>query len=709
MRRTDDGNRTPTMPAPRRLPSLRRSIVLLNVILVLISTISVGLLSLHLVNRQANSHAQEVVELAGTMARDAVARIPDELLATAVILRDRPTLARLIRQRNWRETEPFLEQYRAGGNLEFVGLVLDDNLVSQAGGTPPNEALFSDDRWIRPLSFWSEPGDERDDGRGGELIAVATAALPEALYQSRGYVIVSRRVSQSFLDSLGRQADTATSLLTRSRLAETLAGSPERELLNTERPVIRPLPENQRYVAALPLLDDNGRMIAGVMSYLPAAEFEKNRNRLLRRWISTTLVLAALAALISGTLARRLGRPIRSLTLSARRMAQEDFSTPVMPAHDRELGVLSGTMEDMRRRVLELTAALRRREAQAQTLLANIVEGVFAVDDQRRIRYLNPQAARMLEVDADHAIGQFCGDVLKPRGQDSRPPCFHSCPIIRARSGDSTSANEVLCIGGGQRSVIIHSSPPAGGQQVQIIRDETLAEAGRRLRDAVIANVSHEFKTPLAAQTAAVELLQTGQGKLSDSEAAELIEAMRRSTVRLNQLIDNLLESVRIDAREDRLDLQPIRIEDVIEQSTAVVNPLLLQKGQRLEIRLQDNIPEFLGDGQRLIQVLVNLLSNAVKYAPADSRIQLDVSTLGRSLRLVVDDEGPGLDARDGQAIFERFYRSPGLSAGQAGMGLGLWIVRSIVERHGGRIEAGASASGGSSFRIFLPLKKEDA
>ncbi|TVS10708.1 MAG: HAMP domain-containing protein [Wenzhouxiangella sp.] len=693
------------MNALQRPRSLRRSIVMLNVVLVLLATLSIGLVSLHLLNRQANSHALQVVELSGTQVRDTVARVPDELLATAIILRDRPTLARYVRERNWRQLEPFLEQYRAGGSLDYVALVLDGQLVSEAGQRVPDEVLFQSGPEVRAHTVWARADETPRD----EFSAVAIAPLPDGLFAGVGYVVVSRQITQRFLDSLSLRPGTAIVMLSRSRLGQALPDTPERQILLSEQALIRALPESQRFVAALPLRDEQGRMIAGVMTYLPAAPFERNRNRLLTRWLIASLVLALLAAMIGTAIGRRLGRPIRALTQAARRMAEQDFATPVPPARDIELDVLSSTMEDMRRRVLDLTATVRRREAQAQNLLENIVEGVFSVDEQRRILYMNPQAARLLGVDGGHAIGRFCGDVLKPRGEGGRLPCHVNCPIIHARSGSGSRAHEVLCVGEEQRSVVIHSAPPSGNQQVQIIRDETQTEAGRRLRDAVIANVSHEFKTPLAAQTAAIELLQSGRGSLDAEQSAQLIEAMSRSTVRLNQLIDNLLESVRIDAREDRIDLHLLHIEDVIEQAVGVVDPLLLQRRQCLTTKIQPEIPEFLGDGQRLIQVLVNLLSNAIKYAPEETAIQLDISTVGQVLRIVLEDEGPGLAASESEAIFDRFYRAPGLSAGRAGMGLGLWIVKSIVQRHGGRIEFARTRAGGSSFRVFLPLKQEEA
>src|SRR5690606_13419519 len=147
---------------------------------------------------------------------------------------------------------------------------------------------------------------------------------------------------------------------------------------------------------------------------------------------------------------------------------------------------------------------------EAHAVLSGIVEGVYAVDRSRTIRYLNPQAAKLLGVDANEAVGRFCGDVLRPREIDGRRPCESDCPIVRARSEGSTQRVEHLQTEHGMRTTVITSSEMIDGLQVQVIRDETELEAVRRARDSVLANISHEFRTPLAAQLASIELLRDG-------------------------------------------------------------------------------------------------------------------------------------------------------------------------------------------------------
>src|SRR5262249_48489670 len=152
----------------------------------------------------------------------------------------------------------------------------------------------------------------------------------------------------------------------------------------------------------------------------------------------------------------------------------------------------------MRTRLLRLTAELHHRSAEAEAILTGIVEGVFSVDRERRIRYLNPQAAALLGVRAEEAIGRFCGDLLNPQGAGGVRPCEDRCPILHARfRGSSRATEDLLLRSGARRSVVITSAPPAhdrdggaagadgpvGVQQFQLIRDETEVEATRRLRD----------------------------------------------------------------------------------------------------------------------------------------------------------------------------------------------------------------------------------
>src|SRR5262245_40009442 len=150
----------------------------------------------------------------------------------------------------------------------------------------------------------------------------------------------------------------------------------------------------------------------------------------------TLLLLAplfAFLAVLAGILIRqRLTLRIQALTAAAERIGRGDLWTPAPRAPGTELGTLAAAMDEMRRRLLQLTAELRRSQAEGEAILTGISEGVFSVDRDRRLRYLNPAAAALLGVEPREALGRFCGDVLNPQGRDGVRPCEESCPIVHA-------------------------------------------------------------------------------------------------------------------------------------------------------------------------------------------------------------------------------------------------------------------------------------
>ena len=271
----------------------------------------------------------------------------------------------------------------------------------------------------------------------------------------------------------------------------------------------------------------------------------------------------------------------------------------------------------------------------------------------------------------------------------------------------------LVLAGGALRTVVITSAPPEPGTgdeaaQFQVIRDETDVEATRRLRDAVLANISHEFRTPLSAQLASIELLRDRLGAEAPDEVRDLVLSLERGTLRLTQLIDNLLESVRIESGHDSIRRKPVALDEVVESAVQLTSPLAALRGQTLEVDLPYPIPPVEGDAPRLTQVFVNLLANANKFAPAGSAIRVGGAVADDVVSVWVEDEGPGLPAPDGTPRIARFLRSPGEEPEESGMGLGLWLVKSIVERHGGRVEVRGGA-GGKGTRVIVVLPKERA
>jgi signal transduction histidine kinase len=181
--------------------------------------------------------------------------------------------------------------------------------------------------------------------------------------------------------------------------------------------------------------------------------------------------------------------------------------------------------------------------------------------------------------------------------------------------------------------------------------------------------------------------------------------------LRLTRLIDNLLESVRIESGQLNIRHQSVDIAEVVEEARAMVVSLLTLRHQTLEVSLPEGLPLVEGDVPRLTQVFVNLLANANKFAPEDSIVRIGAAAGNPQVHpsgcveVWVEDEGPGPAAGESDAIFARFQRGSGEEPEPGGLGLGLWIVKSIVDRHGGTISLVRTEQGRTRFIITLPIE----
>ncbi len=695
-----------------RVLRLEQILVLVNAGLIAVAVILVASLAISRVERLAHEQARGRVELAGASALRALSRSGDDVLVTARLLAERPTLRRLLEAEYRAALATFLDRFRTTSGLSGAAVVRDARAWISAGATL-DYAGFVAGQGSYPGRFVAaaEPG----------LMLGASAAVPEL---SGFVVVVARALDAEAMRGSSSAGGLPVAVVSRIDV-ERAADSPRRALrqraLEWEEPVTELVEEEDAYVSVLPLRSPSGEVAGIVETALGRAEVLPSVRRFRSSMLAVSLGVAALGAIASVLLARRLVVPVRRLRAASERIGRGDLSTPIPRAAGREVGELAATMEDMRTKLLRLTVELRRRRADADAILGGIAEGVFAVDAERRIRYLNPQAAALLGVGADSALGRFCGDVLRPHEEGGGRPCEERCPIVHARFRGSSIATEHLETAGGvRRTVVITSAGPAVGvihadegsaesQQIQVIRDESGAETSRRLRDAVLANISHEFRTPLAAQLASIELLRDRLPELEIGEIQKLVLSIERGTVRLTQLIDNLLESVRIEAGQDSIRRQVVALDEVVEEAADIAAPLLALREQELEVDLPYPLPPVGGDRARLLQVFVNLIGNANKFSPPGSKIRIGGERAKGSVTLWVEDQGPGVPEHESEAIFERFTRSTTEEPEESGMGLGLWIVRSIVERHGGTVAVRAADQGGARLSLTLPAESNPA
>ena len=192
------------------------------------------------------------------------------------------------------------------------------------------------------------------------------------------------------------------------------------------------------------MINATGEPVALLDARLPAVDFDRSAAAYRHIVILVSVLVAALAGLAGLVSGRWLAAPVVRLAEMARRIGQGDFSPAVPTAMPRELDSLAHAMDEMRQNLIELTARLRSREAEAQAVLSGVVEGVFVTDGERVIVYANPQFIRSAPGAGGGAVGKFCGDVLHPYLASADRPCERACPIIAARQGRAARAAEQL-------------------------------------------------------------------------------------------------------------------------------------------------------------------------------------------------------------------------------------------------------------------------
>jgi two-component system phosphate regulon sensor histidine kinase PhoR len=238
---------------------------------------------------------------------------------------------------------------------------------------------------------------------------------------------------------------------------------------------------------------------------------------------------------------------------------------------------------------------------------------------------------------------------------------------------------------------------------VLVLHDITDLRRLERVRRDFVANVSHEFKTPLTAIQGFAETLLSGA--LDDkANRNRFVEIIREHARRLARLTDDLLKLSRIEAGRLELEMRPIRVEAIVNGCVETARLNAEARGLQIRVDLPENAPPVRGDGAQLGEVLQNLLDNALQYTPSGGQIELKARSNGQDVIFTVTDTGIGIPESDLERIFERFYRVDAARSREAGgTGLGLAIARHIVDAHGGRIWVESAVGQGSRFHFSIP------
>jgi signal transduction histidine kinase len=242
--------------------------------------------------------------------------------------------------------------------------------------------------------------------------------------------------------------------------------------------------------------------------------------------------------------------------------------------------------------------------------------------------------------------------------------------------------------------------------RIFVLRDVTRETEAERMRSALIATVSHELRSPLTVISGYTDTLLQ-EGPWDEATRREFLQGVATSAARLSALVDNLLDAATLEAGVLRLHPEPVRVERIAERVLA--QRRLVAGGCSLHLETRPGLPLVYADPLRVEQVLANLVDNAIKYSPQGGAVHVALTNGadGESLAVTVSDRGLGIPAEHLPHLFDRFYRVDTRNRSIKGVGLGLYICRSLVEAHGGEVWVESAPGVGSIFGFSLPASRQ--
>ena len=366
----------------------------------------------------------------------------------------------------------------------------------------------------------------------------------------------------------------------------------------------------------------------------------------------------------------------------------------------------------LERRVREQTADLRRLARQNEVLLTSVGDGIYGVDHEGRVTFVNPSGAQALGYRPEDLLGRNAHDEFHAPNPDGEPFPWEGCYITDAiRHGVVASAEADVYVrtDGGSFPVEITASPLIDEDVVRgavvVFRDVTQRREVDRMKNEFLSIVSHELRTPLTSIRGSLGLLAGGTLGDLTPRAQSMASIALESTERLTRLINDILDLERIESGTRPMELAATDAADLLRASAEEMEGMARDSHVRIEIGRSEG--RVLADSDRIVQTLTNLIGNAIKFSHAEGVVRLDTDEQDGEVVFTVTDHGRGIPEEMLDVIFERFQQVDSSDARQmGGTGLGLAISRGIVERHGGRIWAESTLGSGTTVHFSLPRSR---
>jgi two-component system phosphate regulon sensor histidine kinase PhoR len=415
-------------------------------------------------------------------------------------------------------------------------------------------------------------------------------------------------------------------------------------------------------------------------------------------WLASVAVLLV-TGIASLLISRSFSGRVERLQMFSRRVAEGDFRRIEADRTGDTLDALAISMNKTAARLDRTIRTLTEERNLSSAILGSMVEGVAVVNASERLLFSNRGFGEILDLDVPPQSGSALVEVVRQTELiEAVREVLKGEPRVETEIVTGTLRQHFFAV-----TVASVSAAETSGAVI-VLHDITELRKLERVRRDFVANVSHEFKTPLTAIQGFTETLLAGA--IDDPQnRIRFLEIILEHSRRLARLTDDLLKLSKMDADRLELEIRRLSVSQFVESCIETTQRPAAEKNLRISVNLPQRLPDIAADRRRLAEVLQNLLDNAMQYTPAGGQIKVSASADGAEVTFTVSDTGIGIPRADQSRIFERFYRvDVARSREVGGTGLGLSIAKHLVEVHGGRIWVESEVGQGSQFHFTVPI-----
>jgi two-component system, OmpR family, phosphate regulon sensor histidine kinase PhoR len=413
-------------------------------------------------------------------------------------------------------------------------------------------------------------------------------------------------------------------------------------------------------------------------------------------WLSAGLVLL-LGAIAVWFCVQRIVAPLSQLTRSVRAASVSDSGPHLVAGPHDEVGVLAGAFDRMQRDLARRLSEIEQNNQRLETVLSSMAEGVLAVGTDRTILLANEAGRQLLDFATPSPVGRSLLEVTRSRPvHEAAAQAFRtSQPVVTEFDAPGVSRRTLSL-----RATRLPGEPCPG--VMLVLHDMTELRRLENLRRELVANVSHELKTPLSAIKGYAETLRLGAVNDADHNL-HFVRRIEEQADRLHELILDILQIARVESGQESFELSAVPVADVLEQCADQFVETAAAKHIRLTVEAPPPDVAVVADDEGLRTILSNLIDNGLKYTPEGGAVALRALADTSIVLLEVQDTGIGIPEKEQARIFERFYRvDKARSRELGGTGLGLSIVKHLALAFGGSVSVESQPGQGSIFRVQL-------